>query len=257
MKTDSAQIHPAAIIEDGVTLGAGCVIHAGAVLRRGTRLGDRVTVHAHAVLGGEPQDLRFDPATVSGVRVGAGTTVREHVTINRATKAGADTVVGDNCFLMAACHVGHDCVVGNHVVMANAALLAGHVQLGDHVFVGGAAAFHQFVQVGESVMVGGLTVVSLDLPPFVLAAERNQVIGLNLVGLKRRGFSREVIRGLKAAFHAVYFNPGNLRELAARALASDAGAPPEVRRFLEFFAGGKRGFARARRAQTEGADDAG
>jgi UDP-N-acetylglucosamine acyltransferase len=185
------------------------------------------------------------------VRVGSGTVIREHVTINRATKAGGETVVGENCFLMAACHVGHDSVVGNSVIIANAVLLAGHVRMADHVFVGGGAVFHQFVRVGEGAMVGGMAGVGLDLPPFVMAAERNQVIGLNLVGLKRRGVAREAIRELKEAFRAVYFTPGNIRDVAAAARTGGAFATPEAGRFLEFFGGGMRGFARPRRGREK------
>jgi UDP-N-acetylglucosamine acyltransferase len=240
-------IHPAAIVEPGARLGADCEIMAGAIVTRHCVLGDRVTVHPYAVLGGDPQDLRFDRATVSGVRIGDGTTLREHVTVNRATKAGGETTVGKNCFLLAASHVGHDCVVGDGVVIANAALLAGHVRIGDHTFVGGGAVFHQFVRVGESVMVGGMAGIGLDLPPFVMAAERNQIIGLNLVGLKRRSFAREAIRELKEALRTVYGVPGNIRALAAQALAGGSFTTPEARRFLEFFSGGTRGFVRLRR----------
>ena len=240
-------IHPAAIVEPGARLGADCEIMAGAIVTRHCVLGDRVTVHPYAVLGGDPQDLRFDRATVSGVRIGDGTTLREHVTVNRATKAGGETTVGKNCFLLAASHVGHDCVVGDGVVIANAALLAGHVRIGDHTFVGGGAVFHQFVRVGESVMVGGMAGIGLDLPPFVMAAERNQIIGLNLVGLKRRSFAREAIRELKEALRTVYGVPGNIRAVAAQALAGVSFTTPEARRFLEFFSGGTRGFVRLRR----------
>ena len=241
-------IHPTAIIEDGAHLGADCEVQAHAVIKRGAVLGDRVTVHPFAVIGGDPQDLKFDRATPSGVRIGAGTTLREYVTVNRSTRAGGFTEIGENCFLMAASHVGHDCVVGRQAVLANAVLLAGHVHVGDHAFFGGNSCFHQFLRVGESVMVSGGSRFSLDLPPFVLAAERNDVIGLNLVGLRRRGFSREAIRELKDAFRAVYGTPGNIRDVAAAALAGGAFATTEARRFLEFFTGGKRGFARARRA---------
>jgi UDP-N-acetylglucosamine acyltransferase len=246
-------IHPTALVEPGARLGANCEIMAGAIVTRHCVLGDRVTVHPYAVLGGDPQDLRFEPATASGVRIGDGTTIREHVTVNRATKAGGETVVGRDCFLLATCHVGHDCVVGAGVVIANAALLAGHVSIGDHSFVGGGAVFHQFVRVGESVMVGGMAGVGLDLPPFVMAAERNQVIGLNLVGLKRRGFGRDAIRELKEALRVVYGTPGNIREVAATALAGGTYTTPEARRFLEFFSGGTRGFVRLRcgRSETE------
>lgn len=244
-------IHPAAMVETGAQLGADCEIMAGAVITRHCVLGDRVTVWPHAVLGGDPQDLRFNRATASGVRIGSGTTVREHVTINRATQSGGETVVGENCFLMAASHVGHDCVVGHHVVIANAALLAGHVRMGDHTFVGGGAVFHQFVRVGEGAMVGGMAGIGLDLPPFVMAADRNQIVGLNLVGLKRRGVTRDAIRELKAALREVYFTAGNIREVAAHALAGGRFVTPEARRFLEFFSGGTRGFVRLRRAAGE------
>lgn len=242
-----SQIHPTAIIDDGVEIGRNCIIHAYAILRRGTVLGERVVVHPFAVIGGDPQDLRFDPATSSGVRIGNGTVVREHVTVNRSTKAGASTVVGENCFLMATSHVAHDCVIGNNVVVANGVLLAGHVHVGDNCFLGGAAGFHQFVRIGEGVIVSGGARIAQDLPPFTMAAERNEVIGFNLIGLKRRGVAREAIRELKAAFREVYFAAGNIRELATKALAGESFRSTEARRFLEFFVTGKRGFARARR----------
>lgn len=250
-----SQIHPTAILEEGVELGRDCVIHPHAVLRRGTVLGDRVTVHSFAVLGGEPQDLRFDAATLSGVMIGSGTTVREHVTVNRSTKPGTSTQVGENCFLMAACHVAHDCVVGNHVVIANAVLLAGHVHIGDNCFLGGAALFHQFVRIGEGAIISGGSRAAQDVPPYAMAAERNEIIGLNLIGLKRRGVPRDAIRELKDAFRIVYFSAGNIREVAANTLAHGTFKSAEVHRFLEFFTTGKRGFARARREAAEGGGD--
>jgi UDP-N-acetylglucosamine acyltransferase len=246
-----SQIHPTAIIEEGVVLGRDCVIHPFAVLRRCTILGDRVTVHAFAVIGGEPQFLKFDPATVSGVKIGDDTVVREHVTINRSIHAGASTTIGARCFLMANVHLGHDCTVADDVVLANNVMLAGHVTIGPFAFVGGGAGIHQFCRIGESVMVSGLSRVALDLPPFVIVAERNEVIGLNLIGLKRRGFAREAIREVKQAYRAVFLTPGNARDHAARAIESGAFKTPEAHRFLEFFNGGKRGFARARRAAEE------
>ncbi|HUJ42515.1 MAG TPA: acyl-ACP--UDP-N-acetylglucosamine O-acyltransferase [Opitutaceae bacterium] len=240
-------IHPTAIVEDGAQLGADCVVHAHAVVTRYARLGDGVIVHPGAVVGGDPQALKFDPATSSHVRVGARTVLREQVTVNRSTVAGGETMVGADCFLMAGAHVAHDCVVGDHVVLANNVLLAGHVSLGSFTFVGGGAAFHQFTRVGESAMVGGLARITLDIPPFVMAAERDEIVGLNLVGLKRRGFSREVMAELKECFREVYFDGGNVRHRAQAMLARGVQSP-EVRRFLEFFAGGRRGIARARGA---------
>lgn len=242
-------IHPTAIVEPGATLGADCEIMAHAVVTRHVVLGDRVVVHPFAVVGGDPQYLKFDRATAAGVRVGAGTVIREHVTINRSIHAGKFTAVGANCFLMASSHIAHDCEVGDNVVLANAALLAGHVTIGTNTFLGGGAAIHQFCRIGESVMVAGHASITRDVPPYTMVAERDDVIGLNVVGLRRRGFSRAAMGELKTAFHDVYFTPGNIREIAVRTLAAGTLATPEARQFLEFFAGGKRSFARARRAK--------
>jgi len=247
-------IHPTAIVEPGAQLGAGCEVMAYAVVTSHCVLGERVVVHPFAVVGGDPQYLKFDRATAAGVRVGAGTVIREHVTINRSIHAGKFTSVGENCFMMAASHVAHDCAVGNNVVFANAALLAGHVSVGDHTFLGGGAAVHQFCRIGESVMVAGHASITRDVPHFTMVAERDDVIGFNAVGLKRRGFNRVAIAELKAAFQEIYFTPGNIREVAAGRLAAQAFETAEARRFLEFFAEGKRGFARARRASANETD---
>lgn len=235
-------IHPTAMIEDGVQLGAGCVIHPYAVIRRGTVLGDGVAVHPFAVVGGDPNFLKFDPTTVSGVRIGAGTVIREHASVNRSIYAGKDTIIGARGYLMANAHVGHDCTVGDDVVFATNIMLGGHVDVGSHTFFGGGAGAHQFCRIGEGVMIAGLARITQDLAPFLLVAERNEVSGLNLVGLKRRGVSREAIGELKDCYHAV-FSGGDPRKLAATRLAAGVRGE-DARRFLEFFAGGKRGFAR-------------
>jgi UDP-N-acetylglucosamine acyltransferase len=247
-------IHPAAIIEEGVTLGAGCVVHAHAVIRRHSVLGDGVVVHPGAVIGGDPQYLKFDPATASGVRIGAGSVLRENVTVNRSIHAGQNTIIGARCFLMANAHAGHDCIVADDVVLANNVMLAGHVEVGSFTFVGGGAGVHQFVRIGEGVMVGGLTRLTKDVAPFLMVAERDEVPGFNVVGLKRRGFSRDAIRELKECYRAI-FAAGDPRKNAAARLAAGV-ASAEARRFLEFFAAGKRGFARPVAGDT-GADDAG
>ncbi|MBP7141618.1 MAG: acyl-ACP--UDP-N-acetylglucosamine O-acyltransferase [Opitutaceae bacterium] len=246
----SVTLHPQAIIEDGVTLEPGVTVMQGAMLRRGTQLGANVVVHPYAVIGGEPQDLRFSSATISGVRVGEGTTLREFVTINRSTKPESFTTVGRNCFLMAGVHLGHDSQVGDHVVLANNVLLAGHVQVADRAFIGGGCAIHQFCRVGEGAMIGGLARITVDVPPFSMVAERDELAGLNLVGLKRRGLPRESIRELKEVFRHVFFKSGNIRTIAAEALPR--ALAPEVKVFLEFFAGGKRGFSRPRRGGGDG-----
>lgn len=245
-------IHPTAIVEPGAQLGVDCEIMAHAVVTRHAVLGDRVVVHPGAVVGGDPQYLKFDTRTPSFVRVGEGTVIRENATINRAIHEGQATVVGARCFLMAGSHAGHDCVVADDVVLANNVMLAGHVSVEAFSFVGGGAAVHQFVRIGESAMVGGLARITRDLAPYTITAERDEVAGLNLVGLKRRGFARETIRELKEAFRVVYFKTGDIRRLAAEALESGAFKTPEAARFLGFFAEGKRGFARpARRPAGE------
>ena len=240
-------IHPTAIIERGAQLGSGCVIHAHAVVTRHCRLADGVTVHAGAIVGGDPQYLKFDPSTPSGVIVGAGTVIREHCTINRSIHDGQDTSIGERCFLMANAHVGHDCVVEDDVVLANNVMLAGHVAVGRGTFIGGGAGVHQFCRIGETAMIGGLMRLAQDVPPYVMAAERNEIVGLNLVGLKRRGFPQPVIREIKDAFRDIYFTAGNIRETARELLLRNPTRTNEARGFLEFFTSGKRGFARPRR----------
>ena len=238
-------IHPTAIVEDGVQLGAGCVIEAYAIIKRHSILGDGVVVHPFAIIGGDPQFLKFDPATVSGAQVGTGTIIREHSTINRSIHAGKYTTVGARCFLMANAHVGHDSSLGDDVVLGNNVLLAGHVDVAGNTFLGGAVGVHQFCRIGEGVIAGGMATLTQDVAPFLMVAERNRLSGFNLVGLKRRGFSRETIKELKDCYARV-FSGGNPRTHAAVLLAAGV-ASPEARRFLEFFAGGKRGFVRPSR----------
>lgn len=244
-------IHPTAVVEPGAQLGVDCEIHAYAIVTKHCVLGDRVVVHPFSVVGGDPQYLKFERGTVSGVRVGADTVIREQVTINRAIHDGGLTTIGEHCFLMATSHVAHDCALGHHVVLANAALLGGHVSVGNHSFLGGGAAVHQFCRLGESAMIAGNASITRDVPHFVMVAERDEVIGLNLIGLKRRGFERAAVVELKQAYHAVYFTPGNIREIAAAALAGGKFGSAEAIRFLGFFAEGKRGFVRTRRAAGE------
>lgn len=247
-------IGPYAIVEAGAELGDGCVLHAQAIVKRGSILGARVEVHSHAVIGGAPQMLKWDEATPSGVRLGAGTIVRESVTINRSTKPDGATVIGADCFLMAMSHVAHDCVLGDRVILANNAMLAGHVSVGWGSFLGGGAGVHQFVRVGESVMISGLSRISLDVPHFTLVAERNEISGLNQIGLRRRGFVREAIAEIKLAFRQVYA-ARNPRAEAAAMLGGSALLRAETRQFLEFFAGGKRGVARPLRGTDLDARD--
>lgn len=233
---DDITVGAYAVIEDGVEIGPGSIIREHAIVRSGTIIGSRCVVDAGTVLGGLPQDLSFDAKTPTGVRIGDNVTFREGVTINRATAEGSFTEIGDNCYFMATSHVGHDCKVGNNVVFANAVLLAGRVTVGSHVFFGGSAAVHQFCRIGESAMIGGLARVAQDMPPFCIMAERNELVGLNLVGLKRRGFPRETIKELKMLYHLVYAEEGRPRPLAQGALSDGVAKTAVGRQFLEFMA---------------------
>ncbi len=245
---DNVIIGPYSVIEDGVEIGPGTIIREHAIIRSGTILGSGCIVDAHTVLGGLPQDLGFNPATPTGVRIGNNVTFREGVTINRATFEGKFTEIGNNVMFMANSHVGHDCKVGDNVVFANGVLLAGKVTVGDFTFFGGNAAVHQFCRIGESSMIGGLARVSQDMPPFCIMAERNELIGLNLIGLQRRGIPRETIRELKKLYQLVFGVDGRPRVLAGAALKDGVTDSDEGRQFLEFMATeSKKGVMRPRK----------
>jgi UDP-N-acetylglucosamine acyltransferase len=245
---DDVIIGPYSVIEDGVEIGSGTIIREHVIIRSGTILGSGCVVDAHTVLGGLPQDLGFNPATPSGVRIGNNVSFREGVTINRATFEGKFTEIGDNVMFMANSHVGHDCHVGENVIFANGVLLAGKVTVGAHTFLGGNAAVHQFIRIGESSMIGGLARVSQDMPPYCMMAERNELVGLNLIGLQRRGIPRETIRELKKLYQLVYGVEGRPRVLAEAALKDEMANTEEGRQFLEFMSGeSKKGVMRPRK----------
>lgn len=236
-----SKISTQAIVESGVRLASNVEVAAFAVIKSGTVLESGVRVDHHAVIGGLPQDLHFKPDTMSGVQVGAGTVIREGVTISRGTVPGGSTRVGHSCMLMANSHLGHDVFLGDNVIVANGVLMGGHVTVGDHCFVGGAALLHQSVRVGEGAIIGGGSRISMDIPPFVLACERNCASGVNLVGMKRRGFSQEIIGDVKACYKAVYFYPGRLAHKAEAALERGLAKTPYGEMFLRFFLETKRG----------------
>ncbi|WP_269540942.1 acyl-ACP--UDP-N-acetylglucosamine O-acyltransferase [Cerasicoccus fimbriatus] len=235
-------------VENNVELGEGVRIAPFAIVKGGSILGDRVQVDHFAVVGGNPQFLGFDESLSTGVKIGTGSVIREGVTINRSTHEGEFTTIGEKCFLMANSHVAHDCALGNNVILANGVLLAGHVTVGDNVFFGGNTAVQQFTRIGEGAMVAGLARISMDVPPFVMTGYENDVVGLNLVGLKRRNFSADEIADLKRCFRAVYLSKphGSPTKKAADALNS----LPETARgeqFLRFFTDcEKRKFLRSR-----------
>lgn len=209
---DGVRVGPYVVVEGPAQVGAGCVLEAHSTLTGRVRLGANVRVGHGAVVGGWPQDYAFDPATDSGVEVDAGTIIREHCTIHRGTRPGTTTRVGKNCLLMAGAHLGHNARVGDHVILANHVLLGGYAEIGDRVFVGGGSVFHQFVRVGRGAMIQGLSAFSKDVPPFTLGAERNLVFGLNVVGLRRSGFSAEERAEIKAAFKLLYVSGHNVSQ---------------------------------------------
>lgn len=217
------KIHPTALVADGAKLaddvvvgpytiisteseiGPGCVLGAHVILEHRVLLGAGTKVGHGAILGGNPQDHSFDTTRMdTGVRLGKNNTIREHVTIHRATKEGGDTIVGDENFLMAGCHLAHDNVVGNNVIIANNVLSAGHVHIEDRCFLGGGSVFHQFIRIGTLAMVRGGCRFSKDIPPFLLATGENQVVGINAIGLRRAGLSAETRLDIKRAFRLLY-----------------------------------------------------
>lgn len=238
---EGCRVGPFAVIEAGAELGPGCVIAAHAIVRSSARLGAGVRVDSFAVAGGDPQDLAFDPALPSRVEIGDNAVLREHVTVHRATAPGGATRIGGRCLLMAGAHVAHDCAVGAGAILANGCMLGGHVEVGEHAFVSGGVAVHQFCRVGKGALVSGNAVITEDVAPQLLAHGRNEVAGLNLVGLRRRGTSPAAVAELKRAYHAVFAPGGSCAGNAQSALGSDSYATPEAGEFLAFFLGGRRG----------------
>jgi UDP-N-acetylglucosamine acyltransferase len=250
------KIHPSAIIEAGAQLGAEVEVGPYSVIGAGAVIGDKCTIQAHvviegtvrmgpgnfighgAVIGAIPQDLSFDPKTQSSVEMGASNTIREYCTIHRGSTEGSSTVLGDGNFLMVANHLGHNCVIGNGVVMANDCLLAGHVRIDDRAFIGGGSRFHQGIRMGRLVMAEGR--FTKNLPPF-LGAAKNEVYGMNIVGLRRADFSAAERDEIKRAFKLLYRSGLNTKQALEKAAQTEFG--PVGREFFEFVANaGKRGI---------------
>jgi UDP-N-acetylglucosamine acyltransferase len=227
-------IGPHAVIEGAAKIGAGCVVQAHAVIGAHVEMGEDNLIGYGAIIGGDPQDFAFQPNILSAVRIGSRNKVREYCTIHRGTSEGSATIVGDGCFLMAGAHLAHNVVLGDRIVIANNALLGGHVQIGDGVFVGGGCVFHQFVRVGRLAICQGLSAFSKDIPPFTTAADRNGIAGLNVVGLRRAGFSATQRMKIKEAFALLYRNQRNTTQALAEARA--LALSDEAREFFDFVA---------------------
>ena len=201
---NNVKIDPFAVIEGGVSIGDDTHIMSHAIIMEGSVIGKNCRIFPGAVVGAIPQDLKFvGEKTI--VQIGDYTTIRECVTINRGTKDKWKTVIGDHCLLMAYTHVAHDCLIGNHVILANSVQLAGHVQIGDHAILGGLAAAIQFARIGPHTYIAGHTEIRKDIPPFIKAG-RNPLtyVGVNSVGLQRRGFSLEKVNEILDIYRHLY-----------------------------------------------------
>lgn len=238
-------VGPFAVIEDGVELGDFCTVATGAVIKSGVTAGCHNEFHEHAVIGGTPQHVAR-PAHVGAVRIGDHNVFREHTTVHRALHEHGATSIGSGNYVMVGVHLGHDTTIGNNCIFANAALLGGHATVEDRAFVSGAVAVHQFCRIGRLAMVGGHARVTQDIPPYMLIdGQTGCVVGLNVVGLRRGGYSSDAITELKAAYRVI-FRRGLPWAEVIETLAAEFPTGPVVH-LRTFLQSGKRGFAQERR----------
>lgn len=239
------KVGPYSIIGDHVKIGRDTIIGPHVVIEGNTVIGERNKIYAFASIGSPPQDIGYRGEETS-VRIGNDNVLREYCTINRATtKQDRVTIVGSDNYFMISSHVGHDCVVGNHVIMANSVALGGHVTVGDYANLGGLAAAHQFVRIGAYSMIGGLAGVSQDIPPYMIAAgERARLYGINQIGLKRHGFSSEIIQGLRKAYRMIWRDTSIFSEGIDR-VRKEIKPFPELEVLLDFIVSSRRSIARA------------
>ncbi len=245
-------VHPLSVIEDGARLGENVAIgpfcHVGpdvvlgdgvelvshVALHGRTTIGARTRIFPFASIGHQPQDLKFH-GEPSVLEIGEDCLIREGVTMNPGTEGGGlKTIVGKGCAFLANSHVAHDCIVGDHAIFSNNVMLAGHTRVGDYVIMGGGSALHQFVRVGSHAFIGGLAGVENDVIPYGMAlGNRAYLAGLNLVGLKRRGFSRESIHDLRRAYRLLFAAEGTLKE-RVEDVAGEFASHPQVHEILDF-----------------------
>ena len=250
----TARVHPGArlgpgvhigeyaVIEDDVAIGAGCRLEPYVYVKRWTTLGERNQISAGTVLGTDPLDKNFDGAR-SYLKIGSGNVIREHYTISRGTAPESETVIGDENYIMTSGHIAHNCRIGNRTVIASSALVAGYVEIEDQAFISGGVVIHQYSRIGRLAMIGGNTRVNSDLPPYFLYTDFNVAAhGLNLVGLKRAGFSDADIKALKTAYRLLY-RSGLKLEDALQCIENEV--PTEHTRHLTaFIRASKRGICR-------------
>jgi UDP-N-acetylglucosamine acyltransferase len=210
---EDAVVGPYCIVGGNVSLGAGVTLRAHTVVDGRTTIGEGTRVFPFASIGLEPQDLKYR-GEKSTLIIGRHNTIREYVTMNPGTEGGGMvTRIGDNCLFMVGAHVAHDCQIANHVIMANNATLAGHVIVEDYAVLGGLCAVHQYVRIGKHAMIGGMSGVERDVIPYgQVMGDRARLYGLNIIGMQRRGFSREDIQGLRNAYQFLFSSDGTLSD---------------------------------------------
>lgn len=237
----SVEIGPYSIIGEHVCIGAKTKVESHVVIDGFTQIGEECVLYPYCSIGLPPQDFKYK-GEPTRVIIGDKNIFREYVTIHRGTPTGRnETVIGDHNYFMASSHVAHDSLIGNHVVMANAAALGGHITIGDHAVLGGLVGVHQFVRIGEYAMIGGGAIVVQDVPPYVTASgNRAKLYGLNRVGLKRHGFTKEKIEGLKGAYK-ILFRSGLTLEKAVKEARNKWGFLQEVEALLSFVEHSERG----------------
>jgi UDP-N-acetylglucosamine acyltransferase len=244
------EIGPFSVIGRHVTIGEKTIVQSHVVIEGNVLIGRRNVIGHGAIIGAPPQDLSFSAERKTKVEIGDDNVIREYCTIHRGSPDGSATRIGDKNFLMAGAHIGHNSVIGNNVIVANNCLLAGHVRVDDGAFLGGGSTFHQFMHIGRLVMVQGSSAFGKDLPPFVIAAERNHVFGLNIVGLRRAGLNAKDRDEIKAAFKLVYLSGLNIGQALEKAATMNFGAP--AREFLDFVATAKkRGICPLKRSHCD------
>jgi len=249
----TAVIHPSAQIAEGVDIGPYAVIGEDVVLHPRVRVGPHAVVefaevgeacqiHAGAFVGTAPQDLKYRGESTRVV-LGSGCVVRECVTLNRGTAATGETRIGARCLFMAYSHVAHDCILGNEVILANSVAIAGHCEIGDGAVIGGMVGLHQFVRIGKLAMIGAGAMVPLDIPPFVIAwGDRARLNGLNLIGLRRRGYNAETIASIKKVYRDLFSSSQPVADNLAQLRQQPQTEP--VKEFVEFLKKSSRGFCR-------------
>lgn len=234
-------VEPFTTIHNNVIIGSGTWIGSNVTIMEGARIGKNCRIFPGAVISAIPQDLKFDGEDSLAV-IGDNTTVRECVTINRGTKALGKTQIGDNCLIMATSHIAHDCVIGNNCILANGSIIAGHVTVGDFAILSGLVAIHQFIHIGEHAMVSGGSLVRKDVPPFTKAGkEPLSYIGINSIGLRRRGFATEKIREIQNIFRILYQKNYNTTQ-ALEKIEAEMEATKERDQIILFIKNSQRGI---------------